>query len=111
MVPIPWSPLPQTGSDMPESTIIPGLKLILHNAGGINEPEDPSYPYKLEAIFSPPKFMSFAFVMLHGGSEEVVVQAMTREALDEFIRSENLLNHPRLLHMTITGPEGVDILK
>ena len=86
--------------------IIEGLKLIKLNSIRIDEPDDPSYPYKLEANLSPPELMQVAFVMLHGGSEEMVVRAMTREALDQFIEVNDLRRHPRLRRMIITGPKG-----
>ena len=85
--------------------VIPGIKLIRHNAGGINEPDDPSMPWKLEANFRPPEFMNVAFVLMHGGSEEIVVRGDTREALEEFVEENNLRTHPRLRRLTITGPE------
>jgi hypothetical protein len=89
------------------SNIIEGLKLIKLNSCRVNEPDDPSYPYKLEANFSPPEFMQVTFIMLHGGSEEMVVRAMTREALDQFIEVNGLQRHPRLRRMIITGPKGI----
>ncbi len=86
------------------SDVIPGIKLILHNAGGVYNPDDPSYPYKLEASFSPPELMEVAFVAIHGGGEKIVVRGMTREALEQFVESNRLQNHPRLQSLTITGP-------
>jgi hypothetical protein len=91
---------------MTASTIIEGLKLIRLNSLRINEPDDPSYPYKLEVNLSPPELMQVTFIMLHGGSEEMVVRAMTRDAIDQFIEVNNLRHHPRLRRMSITGPEG-----
>jgi hypothetical protein len=88
------------------SDIIEGLKLIKLNSCSINESDDPSYPYKLEANFSPPELMQVAFVMLHGGSEVMIVRAMTREAIDQFIDVNGLRCHPRLRRLIITGPEG-----
>lgn len=90
---------------MTASTIIDGLKLIRLNSLRINEPDDPSYPYKLEVNLSPPELMQVTFIMLHGGSEEMVVRAMTRDAIDQFIEVNNLRHHPRLRRMIITGPE------
>jgi hypothetical protein len=72
---------------------IPGLKLIKHNASNVNLPDDPSYPYKLEANFRPPEFMQVAFVFMHGGSEEIIVRGMTVEALNRFIDENNLRHH------------------
>ena len=89
------------------SDTIPGLKLIRHNASGVNTPDDPSFPFKLEANFSPPEFMNVAFVLMHGGSEEIVVRSMTKESLDKFVEMNNLRTHPRLRRLMITGPDGV----
>jgi hypothetical protein len=87
--------------------VIPGIKLICHNANRVNVPDDPSFPFKLEASFRPPEFMMMAFIGLVGGSEEVVIRGMTKEDLDEFVELNNLRTHPRLLHITITGPDGI----
>lgn len=85
--------------------IIEGVKLIYHT-GGTNIPDDPSYPYKLYVNLSPPEFMSFTFVSLYGGSEEIIVRGMTKEALEEFITMNDLRNHPRLRRMEITDNEA-----
>lgn len=92
---------------MAKQKVIPGLKLI-YQTGGTNEPDDPTLPYKFEANFRPPEFMSFAFTLLHGGSEEIVVRSQTREALDQFIRENDFERHPRLRWLQITGPNGVE---
>lgn len=86
---------------------IGGLKLIRLNSARIDEPDDKSYPYKLEVNFSPPELMQITFMMLHGGSEEMIVRAKTREAIDQFITLNTLRDHPRLRRMTITGPGGL----
>jgi hypothetical protein len=90
------------------TTTIPGLKLIRHNASGVNEADDLSFPWLMEATFTPPEFLEIAFVFMHGGSEVIVVRSMSREALDEFISMNDLRNHPRLRRITITGPEGIE---
>ena len=64
---------------------IEGIKLIHHNASGVNLPDDHSYPWRLDAAFSPPGFMQVAFVGLCGGREVVCVRGMTREALEQFV--------------------------
>lgn len=84
---------------------IEGLKLV-RLTGAINEPDDPSYPYKLDVNLRPPDLMEVAFIMLHGGSEEIIVRGQTREAIDQFIKLNDLRRHPRLRRMTITGPDG-----
>jgi hypothetical protein len=90
----------------PDDQLIEGLKLIRLNTARINEPDDPSYPYKLDMNLSPPELMQVTFVMLHGGSEELVVRSMNREAIDKFIEANDLRRHPRLRRMTITGPNN-----
>lgn len=93
---------------MSDQGVIPGLKLI-YQTGGTNIPDDPSLPYKLEANFSPPEFMQVAFVLMHGGSEEIIVRSETREGLDRLIKENRLDTHPRLRSLTITGPNGVEL--
>ena len=83
------------------SEIIKGIKLIRHNAGGVNELDDPSYPFLLRATFSPPEFMSVAFILMHRGGEEILVRGMTREALEEFADKNNIWTHPRKLSVEI----------
>jgi hypothetical protein len=89
------------------SKIIEGLKLIRHNASQVDLPDDPTFPFKLEASFRPPEFMVIAFIGLFGGSEEIIVRGMTKEALDQFIEANNLRTHARLSRLTITGPDGI----
>lgn len=85
---------------------IEGLKLIRLNSANVDEPDDPGYPYKLEANFSPPELLLVAFVLLHGGSEEMIVRGMTRDAIEQFIELNGLRRHPRLRRAIITGPDG-----
>lgn len=85
---------------------IPGLKLIRHNADNVDLPDDPSFPFKLEAEFRPPEFMQVAFVMQYGGSEEIIVRAMSMKALNAFIKANDIRKHCRLRRFTITGPDG-----
>lgn len=86
---------------MGKQGVIEGIKLI-YQTGGANEPDDPSYPWKLYANFSPPEFMVMAFVGLYGGSEEIVVRGKTKEALEEFVKVNDLRRHPRLRRLEIT---------
>lgn len=85
--------------------VIEGLKLI-KLTGSVEIADDPSYPYKLEVNLRPPELMQVTFVMLYGGSEVIVVRAMTLEALDRFIERNDLRQHPRLRRGIITGPDG-----
>jgi hypothetical protein len=84
-----------------------GLKLIRLNSARIDDPDDPSYPYKLEVNLRPPDLMQVAFVMLYGGSDEMIVRGMSREAIDRFVDVNDLHRHPRLRRMTITGPNDL----
>lgn len=84
-----------------------GVKLIRHNASGVNLPDDPSFPFRLEVLLSAPEFMDVAFILIHSGGEKIVVRGMTVEALDRFVKAENLRTHPRLRRFTITGPDGI----
>lgn len=85
---------------------IEGIKLIRHNAGGVNLPDDPAYPWRLDVNLRPPEFMLMAFVGIHGGSEEICVRGMTREALEKFVALNSLRTHPRLRKLEITQPEA-----
>ena len=85
---------------------IEGIKLV-RLTGAVNEPDDPSYPYKLDVNLRPPELMQVTFIMLYGGSEEIVVRGKTRDAINRFIELNDLRRHPRLRRMTITGPDGL----
>lgn len=85
----------------------PDVKLIKHT-GECDRPDDPSYPWKLEASMSPPQFMTVAFIGIHGGSEDIVARGKTKEALEAWYK-EKLGDHPRMRRATLTGPDGVTI--
>ncbi len=70
--------------------------------GQLDEADDPSYPFKLRAVLSPPEFMQVAFVLMHGGSEQIVVRADVRRDLDEVVK--RLVEHPRFRYLDITHP-------
>lgn len=87
-----------------------GLKLVRLNTARIDEPDDPAdatYPYRLEVNLRPPELMEVAFIMMHGGSEVIVVRGKTRSVIDEFVDLNDLKAHPRLRRMSITGPGGL----
>lgn len=68
----------------------------------------------MDGTFSPPEFMTMAFIGIYGGSETVSVIGMTREALEEFVTANEFKTHPRVLRLTITHrPDGeiIDMLK
>lgn len=81
------------------------LKLIRHNMGGINLPDDPAFgPWRLDAAFSVPKFMEVAAAMIYG-SERITIRGKTKEALEEFVQKNDLHKHPRRIKLEITQPE------
>ena len=82
-------------------------KIIGHNGGNTDLPDDPKFPFRLEVSLSPPEFMQFAFICLYGGSEDLTVIGKSERALRRFVRKHDLRNHPRLRTLTISGPNGV----
>lgn len=81
------------------------LKLIKHNMGRINLPDDPAFgPWLLEASFSVPGFMAVAAALIYG-SERLAVRGKTKEALEEFVSKNRFDKHPRLIRLEITEPE------
>ena len=91
---------------------IEGLRLVYMTGARLDRSEDrddAGYPYRLEVNLSPPQLMTVAFIMLHGGSEEIVVRSKTRDAIDRFIDMNEFCKHPRLRRMTITGPDDLRV--
>jgi hypothetical protein len=84
---------------------IPGIKVIKHNAGHINNPDDPSLPYRVDLRLRAPEFMAVAFIGLYGGTEDIVVRATTEEAAEAFLAKYGFRTHPRLISVTVTKPE------
>jgi len=91
---------------MPQSNQQPdGVKIISHNAAGINLPDDPDYPWRAEIVYRPPEFMRVAFIAIHGATERLVIRGMTKKAIDDLVEKHCLgANHPRFIRMDITGP-------
>lgn len=85
----------------------PNLKLIRSTQHGVDVPDDPAFPYRLDVNLRPPEFMRMAFIVLHGGSEEIVIRGMTLEDLEPLIAENDFRNSSRLRSMVITGPEGI----
>lgn len=83
------------------------VKVIRHNVSKIDIPDDTSYPFKLEVRLSHPDFMNVAFIMLFGGTEELIVRGKSKRALEKLIKKQKLRTDPRLLSFTLTGPKGV----
>lgn len=84
------------------------IKLIRHNAGGVKELDDPSLPFKLEADFRPPDFMTVAFAGLYGNRERIEVRGDTPEELEEFAIKNRLHEHVRLVEMHVMCPESTE---
>lgn len=79
------------------------LKLI-YQTGGPDDPDDPSYPFRLYVNLASPELMQVTFIMLYGGSEEAVIRGETREALQAIVNEAKA--HPRFRRLSITGPDG-----
>lgn len=91
------------------STPIEGLKVIYAPTYRIDEraTEDPiAYPFKLRAVFRHSEFMIVAAIGMYGGSEEFVIRAKTREAIEACITTNEWMDHPRLRSMVLTHPDG-----
>lgn len=84
----------------------PEIKLIRHASSRIRRDDDPTMPYRVEVDLCPPEFMVVTFVMLYGGSDEIVVRCATREAVDRFLDKLELRTHPRMRRIRIVGPDG-----
>ena len=85
------------------------VRLVQHNAGGVSQPEDRTFPFRMKAIFRPPEFMQVAFIMLHGGSERLEFQGMTVEALVELADREGYSTHLRLTRIEIVDAGGITL--
>lgn len=84
----------------------PDLKLIRHNMGGVDLPDDPSFgPWRLDMSFRVPGFMEVAAAFIYG-TEQIVVRSKTKEALEKFASNNNFQKHPRLIKIEITQPEA-----
>lgn len=85
------------------------LKLIEHNMGGVERPDDPQFgTWRLDATFRPPEFLQVAATLLYG-NERVVVRGKSKEALDAFVEDNHFQTHPRLATLTISQPEKVEL--
>lgn len=88
-------------------TLNDDVKVIYSNVHRIDNPDDPSLPYKLEAAFSHGDFMRVTAVLLYGGSQRFVLRGRTEAALRAAVIENEWLTHPRLIRLEITGPDGV----
>lgn len=80
------------------------IKLIKHT-GECALPDDPSLPFRLDLVLRAPS-ADVAFMLFHGGTEDVVARADSAEELIEWMHENGLRDHPRLIRFSITDPEG-----
>ena len=66
-----------------------GVRLV-YATGQANFDDDLDLPFKVYVNLSPPSFMRVAFVMLHGGSEEIIARAESLEWAEDFLKRNNL---------------------
>lgn len=85
---------------MTDTSLIPGLKLI-HHTGVYKGDDDPALPFRLTVNLSPPEGAGIGWIFTYGGSEVVVVRAMTRDAIDAFITRNTFPAHPRFRWLVI----------
>jgi len=72
---------------------------VIYQTGTKGIPDDHGYRFKLYANLRPPELMNITFVMMHGGSEEVIIRGDTRELLQPIV--DELITHPRLRRIEI----------
>lgn len=88
------------------SKTIEGIRLVYATGQCARKPDDLKHPFVLYLNCRPPEFMEFAFIAMHGGSEEVIVEGETEAALMELIELNHWGTHPRLRELTITERDG-----
>lgn len=85
-----------------KSDVIQGLKLIRHNFQGVNNPDDHSFPWRLDVKLRPPRLLSCAALAV-GGYEEICVRGLTRKAIHQFVEMNKLKTQPRLVSLEIAN--------
>jgi len=86
--------------------MIEGTKAIYHNMGGIEEPDDATYPLRLSVSLRIPDFMAFTARMIYGPTEEIVILCMDNAALSGVLGAMELRTHPRLRELKIELRDG-----
>lgn len=84
----------------------PGVKIIRHLPSKIDVADDSSMPWKVVVNLRPPEFMNVTFILLYGGSDEIVARCADRAAVDRLLDSTDLRGHPRLRWVHIFAPDG-----
>lgn len=84
------------------------VKMISNTANRVDEPDDLSYPYRLDLKLNAPASPSLMYMYLTGGVQVIVVRGMSAEDLDHWLEANRILaSWSRLRAYTITGPDGV----
>jgi hypothetical protein len=68
--------------------------------------DEEAYPFLIHGNFRPPDFMVFAFVMLHGGSEEFYVRGDSLETCLGWCGINHFDEHPRLRWVRVSDGSG-----
>ena len=82
------------------------IKIIRHLPSRIDIADDPSLAFRVEVNLRPPELMNVTFIMLYGGSEQLVARCANRAAVDRFLDRTALCDHPRTRWIKVTGPDG-----
>ena len=85
------------------------LKLITHQSGGIEHPDDPAFgPWRLDATFRLPSMRTLArsvATSLCQDRSQIAIRGKSKEALAEFVRANRLQEKPEV-EITISQPEA-----
>lgn len=86
----------------------PDVQLVRHNLGGIHYDRDAvEYPWVLRLKMRVPELGQVAWALMFG-TEEVVVEGKSREALERLAEGAQWRSHPRFLSLEILEDrEGV----
>ena len=82
------------------------LKVIEHNISRTKNPDDTSYPYRVEISRAHPEFRRLAMIIQHGSDEYLVMRATSLRAVYRYIDDNRLRTDPLLNICIITGPTG-----
>lgn len=86
---------------------IRGTKLIKHT-GRVDNPDDPSYRYKLVVKLNWPIFAPLVMRVRYD-AEELIVRGRTVRALQRYIETNELEMNPNLRSLVITGPGDQEV--
>jgi hypothetical protein len=85
-----------------------GVRMIEHNGSRFRRPlskrQRSRFRWELEICISWPDFHGAALTILYGGPEWALYRGRSRKALDKVVKT--VRNHPRLMLIRITDPDG-----